>query len=424
MTPTTQKFGWKDRDTTARDLLQLVYHAPEYISLRALALLQAIRSPAIVPELLEIFRDRERSQWERIYALRGVAVTPGNISLPELQAYLPVDDDNSTSFSAPFREDVLFFIQQHPSNQQWFTDYKNELFSALDTLPPAIRVEKLRNFGFIHREEKEILRSLQDRVMRLIEQFPELLDLDTVQWLRLDDDRDSTRLWLAARSDALIALSLKIDTESKPEELVYFLEHSDELREAVFHVHPHLISVYEQAKVKVDARRAGWLHSIDLMQSAIWRELSYLHRKAEAGDENAMWKLQSRTRVRDVLEQAAAVHFLGQLSQKPDFMSRMIYLLRYLSYRVWRHPNGESYRPALIEVGEVLRDHPSPEVWKVFIGTFFRDIDNESSTFLLDWIAYQTDVLSGLDVEYTGATLEVQDRPWFRALVERESLTQ
>lgn len=62
---TTKKFKWVDRDTAARDVLQLVYFAPHRISTLALRLLAALGSTAILYELDEIAHDSSRSQHER-----------------------------------------------------------------------------------------------------------------------------------------------------------------------------------------------------------------------------------------------------------------------------------------------------------------------------------------------------------------------
>jgi len=80
---TTKRFVWKDRDTAARDMLQLAYHAPITISRQALQLLQAFRSLAIMPELKELVLDETRDIWERRYALYALAEIPGDIWFPK-----------------------------------------------------------------------------------------------------------------------------------------------------------------------------------------------------------------------------------------------------------------------------------------------------------------------------------------------------
>jgi hypothetical protein len=80
----TKKFAWKDRDTAAHDLIQLAYHAPQFISQHALDILSAIHSQVIVSDLRAITLDSEREYWERVYALRALGNTPGDSAFPEL----------------------------------------------------------------------------------------------------------------------------------------------------------------------------------------------------------------------------------------------------------------------------------------------------------------------------------------------------
>lgn len=99
----------------------------------------------------------------------------------------------------------------------------------------------------------------------------------------------------------------------------------------------------------------------------------------------------------------------------------MLRLLKYPRHRYWRAPGrGVAYIPIIFEAGAALRDQPSAQVREAFIEVFLRGVGDEGRRPFLDWIAYQTDRLSGLEVEYTGATWPVERRPWFRALVERE----
>ena len=78
----TKKFAWKDRDNAALDLIQLVYHAPEPVSLQALHILSAIRSLSIVSDLKDIVLDSGNGVWERIYALRAIKKSPAKFIFP------------------------------------------------------------------------------------------------------------------------------------------------------------------------------------------------------------------------------------------------------------------------------------------------------------------------------------------------------
>ena len=331
----------------------------------------------------------------------------------------------SKFYSAPFQEDILLFASRHTSNRQWLTDYENELLEYLDGLPPVEQIKQLREFTFVHRELEQFVFTLLNRGMQLLELYPELIDFDTVRWLRYNDSRESTQQRLDAHLPRLVKLCLTIDTASKPEELFFFLEHSEALRTAVFQVNLGLLPEYEAAKVHFDAERARRTLGVNLTYSAIWNELAFLHQRAEAGNQEALAKLKTRTQAKDVLEQAAAVHFFGKLKQTSDYLPTMLRLLKYPCRRYWRAPGrGVAYIPVIFEAGAALHDQPSGEVWEAFISVFFRGVGDESRRPFLDWIAYQTDRLSGLEVEYTGATWNVERRPWFRALVEREQQTE
>ncbi|MEO8396226.1 MAG: hypothetical protein ABI700_24745 [Chloroflexota bacterium] len=408
MSPTTQKFGWKDRDTAARDLLQLVYHAPNHISRYAVYLLQAIRSPAAVPELLDIFRDETRSDWERISALQAVAQTPGDFYLPELKSYLPIGLTNT--FRSLIREEALILIRWHPSNQQWFADYQAELFEYFDGLPLDRQVEWIDHFCGVHQKETELLHRLLDRLMALVEMHPEVFNFKALNRLVLEDNRESTRQWLSSRLDAVIALCLIIDANFHTTELVYILEDWGALREALFLAAPRLLPTYEEAKINLDVDRARSEFKVDLTRSAVWQRVFYCHKWAEGGNKQSLKQLQLfADEFDDALEQAAAIHFLGKLSQDPEIFSFILKMVRYAIASV------------SFEAANALYLHPLPEVWEALVNGFFVNANSAKIDYFIDWIAYQTDRLSGLEVEYTGATLAVEDRPWFRALVERET---
>src|SRR5258708_30040680 len=134
----TKRFAWKDRGTAALDLIQLAYHAPQYISQQALHVLSAIRSDAIVSDLREITLDSERLYWERVYALRALASAPGDIYFPELISI--VDKDllkRQQIISQPEKDldkldeiyipndmigETIAFAARHPGNKTWLFD--------------------------------------------------------------------------------------------------------------------------------------------------------------------------------------------------------------------------------------------------------------------------------------------------------------
>ncbi|MBX3086526.1 MAG: hypothetical protein KF716_33135, partial [Anaerolineae bacterium] len=131
----TKRFVWKDRDTAALDLIQLVYHAPQYISQQALHILSAIGSNAIIFDLQAIVLDSERRYWERVYALRALANTYGEVYFPDLLSVtneqLLRREEIITSagnaigmlhelyFSNDILPEIIAFAAKHPSNRNW-----------------------------------------------------------------------------------------------------------------------------------------------------------------------------------------------------------------------------------------------------------------------------------------------------------------
>lgn len=416
MSLTTSKFGWKDRDTAARDLLQLVYHAPEPISQRALELLQAIRSPAIVPELLEIFRDENRVLSERIHALTVIAHTPGDIYLPESQQYISMPE-NRYYLSDHFRHRILLFVKNHPSNRNWFFDY-------IDKLPLNLQYRTLCDIAQTKSNSEGLAIFFFDHLMAVSVQHPELFDLYAVTVLYTEDRRPTTLEWLAERWETLVYLCLV-----SPFGVVNLLEQWEELKAIVFASCPSLIPEYE---AKHDAPRSA---SIDLNQSAVWREMTSYYEQAEAGNRMASLPLERAMHKSEVLYKATAAHFAGKLvSKDPELLKRLIWQMdresrafQWQDYWIMQDAfdpdHYSAYSPMRFELGDVLRNYPEPLIWDVLIDSYFF-VARSHHHYFLDWIAYQTDRLSGLDVEYTGATLAVEDRPWFRALVEREKQTE
>jgi hypothetical protein len=130
---TVKQFKWIDRDQAARDLLQLVYHAPSSLRLHALQLLEAIRSPSAVPELEAIVFDTTLDMWTRIYALRAIAYTPGDFYMLDLSHLAELGFSALTQRALQSKQtvcqlyspddllhDIVLFVEKHPSNRRWF----------------------------------------------------------------------------------------------------------------------------------------------------------------------------------------------------------------------------------------------------------------------------------------------------------------
>ena len=400
MSPTTQQFGWKDRDTAARDLLQLVYHAPEPISERALELLQAIRSTAVVPELVDIFRDEYRWLSERIDALTVIACTPGDTYLPEAQQYIFIP--NNQYYGADhFRHRILHFVKNHPSNRGWFFDY-------VDKLSWDSQYSTLCDIAHVKSNSEELAAFFFDRLMAVSVEHPELFNLNAVARLHIDDHRPKTVEWLAERWETLVYLCL-----TSPMELVVrLLEQWEELKAVVFASCPSLIPEYETTQTKLCPS------PVDLDQSVVWREMKDYYTRAENGDTDALDSLVQGSTRKDILEAAAAHHFFGKrLPKHPEFTESIIrrMALESQSFRwqdYWIRQDAfdpdhfSAYSPVRFELGDVLRAYPKPAIWDVLVSAYFF-VARAHHRYFIDWIVYQTDRLSGLQVEYTGATLAV-----------------
>jgi len=115
---TTQQFKWIDRDTAARDLLQLVYHAPPQIAERAVKLLKAVRSPAIIPELKAMFLDPKYGNRMRTEIYRAICATPGNFDLSEFESIMTSEVFGTYNFY-PL---VFRLLKHHPNNLTWMID--------------------------------------------------------------------------------------------------------------------------------------------------------------------------------------------------------------------------------------------------------------------------------------------------------------
>src|SRR5260221_10826846 len=224
----SKPFAWTDRDTAARDLMQLVYHGTQDIRRGALEALSGIRSTAIINDLKQIVLSRDWPSWDRIYALRAIAAVPGDIYFPELLAIAAknfatlesnlqepttVDrNDNRTSERSGFSQtlenndkyliDIVAFVDKHQSNREWFFD----LLNRVDT----VGVWRMLKYFLRHRQSEPFKSSLLERLLDLCEKHPQYLDIDTVHDLHnLGDAR--TRTWLERRLDEIVQMYLSRD---------------------------------------------------------------------------------------------------------------------------------------------------------------------------------------------------------------------
>jgi hypothetical protein len=406
----TTQFGWKDRDTAARDMLQLARYAPESIRRRALQLLEAFRSPLILPELKQIVMDEGRHVWERRYALRAIASIPGDIYLPEFSHFESTED---RWFSLTL-EDFLALGSKHPSNLQW-------LFSNIEQLEPKAYLEQLSLAANYFHEGIDLAPIICQRIRDTIDLNPLLLNLDMVNTLHEHDASETNLKWLRERWDNLIYLCLL----AKMDEVFHLLEVWDELREAVFKNCPAIIEEYNQQKQEVEVlRREHRPVPVDYQSSPLWQELNGWFESALAGDREAYGKLVRvvKHERKNLSKRAVATHLLGKLKHNYDVRQPLLHALRYA-------PDDMNYQHLSMdasirfEAGEALRDLPAPDVWETMVDAFFIRPRNVLEEFMSDWIAYLTDRLSGLDGPYAGMEYgDENQRFWFRALAEAKPL--
>jgi hypothetical protein len=397
-TPTTKRFQWIDRDTAAHDLLQLVYHAPSSIRSRAIRLLSAIRSPVVIPALQAIFYDKQYSSTEREDALNAIIETSGDVYMPELLPHL-------TAFKSSMFY-VFDLADKHPSNRAG-------LFEYIEQLSPKELCDLISIYIGVIREG--IAAPVCNRLLDVLDTNPHLLDIRIVRKLRKYDKRESTQEWLAARWKTLVYLCLIEETR----QLVHFLEDWEELRNIVFFSCPTIVIEYHPVRAAIEAQRMAQQKTVDITKAELWQDLSKLHAQALDGDKDSVEKLIRYLNKRDILTSATAIHFLGKLPLATNYLKRLLFHIRHTD-DAWKCEDVTErgmyfiHHPLRFEVGEILRDHPSPEIWQTLIDSYLTI--NYYPNFMLDWISYQTDILSGLDVPYTGKTWKPEARPWFQAL--------
>lgn len=240
-----QKFSWKDRDTAAYDMLQLVYHGPEHIRLCALQALQAIRSSKFIAELKAIALDVRWPFDERSEALRALAAFPDDIHIPELAPLLKdywegrwrtveavmcsLDSviDHRLHAERGLSGAILKAIGAHPSNHRWF-------FELLEQLDPTTRIELLRHaIGANCQSPLEPI--LVDLLTELFDQYPALFTLKTAEVIANHGNSKSDQ-WLVQQADKVIALSPSAD----PLHLSNLLGYANDLTAAVVEKNPEL----------------------------------------------------------------------------------------------------------------------------------------------------------------------------------------
>ncbi len=413
MTSTTQRFAWKDRDTAARDLLQLVHHAPQTISRKALRLLHAIRSPAIIPDLKAILLG---SNEPRAGAFGAICNTPGNFYFPEFEifssVYVSNDEDNWIIYN------LLPLLKNHPCNRDW-------IFRHLEPFDPRIRRDVL--LDVVHRAPAFEPQTTAKRLVDLLEANIWLFDLKTAAQMHSSSDEILLQ-WLQDHWDEVIYVALIEDLVNKDSHhyIVPVLEHWLELKEDLFRRCPAIIEEFNQKKAELEAWKPK-VESVDFQATPIWQKMSILYDYALKGEESAYRKL-FRTAWNNknvVLEQAVAVHFIGKLcDQRYPAIPALCRLLQHVSderqYPSLRTKDFNRFdNPVRYEAGYALRKIDSPLVWEAMVDVYFMIRERTSTAYgFLTWIQDMTDRLSGIEVEPKDDAIPLEHRPWFRALVD------
>ena len=407
MTSSTKQFTWKDRDTTAHDILQLVYHAPPSISRLSAGLLPAIRSHKAFPQLRDLVLDTDIDGWIRIYALRACASIRTEIVVPEFEqlARVALSDYEQTQSvrgryinRSPDLHEFATFVDHHPKNRQWF-------FALLDDAPPIIQTQFIMStLLFLRSEEFEHI--LIKRLLGIMETYPDLLDLHLIL-KGASQHFDIFQSMLDARFTSILELSLK-----NPEDtyVISLARQWPKLRHAIqekfenWHVFPRL-------------PRSNRDQSSNIVSSLAYNFLFDLYQQAKASDSTAYQKLVSIARQwrGNIPMRAVTTHFLGKLKDEYDVFPILAHQLRYADDD-WIDNLFDS--PIRYEAGEALLQFKNPETWEAIVDSYFIRPRDDLLPFQKDWIAYLTDVLSGETGDYNSIHYgSVERRPWFRELV-------
>jgi hypothetical protein len=382
----TKRFVWKDRDTAALDLIQLVYHAPYPISLHALDILSAIRSPIITVDLKEIVLDPDYSYWERIYALRALGNVLADIYFPELaelaeeefQERQWVIAETASGHRKPyFHEkmlgDVIGFVGTQPSNNTW-------LFEALDQADPLV-VCNLLSEQLSTWMPPEMTLAILHRLISLLNTHPHLLNLDSVSEIyRYADDPEAKR-FLEAHLDVTIQLAL--DANPSEDSIFEIAWESPirwpKLRAALIRARPDFEEKIRRHDEYWEAQRREdqeiRREDFSYRETPIWRELENLYEQANADGNGVFWKLYKKTYDHNlsVPVRAAATYFFGKLNH--HHYDGLAFLAGH-SCDSWGNHNY--FTPVRFEAGKALFNIASPEAWEILISTYLVG----SSTFL------------------------------------------
>jgi hypothetical protein len=406
----TQQFIWKDRAAAAHDLLQLAYYAPPHISQLAIQVLQAIRSPQIVPALTNIVGDTEREIWQRIYALRVITNTPGNFFIPEFEQHaqlaiqkrimkvrsLRIKPPDNLWLGIDLLEEISSFVGKQPSNQPWFLAVLDEFDE------PYILCRFLEPILLFH-QTFEYKQQLIERLFKLYDNYPEFLSISTINHLYGQSDLATD--WCNRHFDLIFEQCVQGADKWAVKTLA---KEWDKLREALIaKVETFKDKLSEEPPVRVSK-------DIDTTNSPALRFLEDTYLAALDGNKTAYSRLLKATKLWKgfIPFRAIATYYVGKIQDKYDVFPTLNALMGFTDD--W---GDNPMSPIRFEASEALIRKPSAAVWLTLVNSFFINPRNFLADFQLDWIAYVTDVLSGINQPYTGVHYgDIENRAWFKAL--------
>jgi hypothetical protein len=422
-----KQFKWIDRDQAAHDLLQLVYHAPSQIRLDALTLLEAIRSPAIIPDLKQIVFDTTLDVWTRIYALRTIAHTPGDFYMLDLATLAELGfsaltrrmlqskqtDINRVYFPNDLLKDIALFVDKHPSNRQWFW---HELEHVQN---PNVLSHFLLDLLPYYDRSPEFHDLLVGRWLNLREAHPHLMTIKATDYL-YSYGRDKAKRWLNKHIDLVVETCC---TEPFSENVLWVADRWKKLHVHLSKSHSGFEEQLRQYRVDLKKRRAEHgrhylkLDLPDFRRSPVYQGLDDIYQAAKNGNRKAYEKLTRIATQRQVIipipVRAVATHFIGKLHDQYNSTERLFLLLN-----TFDGCGKAEWFPIRMEAGEALLNYVSAYVWERMINSFFGHRGEDFSDAFLNWISYLTDRLEGSQIEYGHKLPDIEQRLWFRVLAE------
>ena len=419
----TKRFQWKNRDTAARDLLQIVYHAPPFISRDALRLLSAIRANVIVPDLKKIVLDSNRDQWDSIFALRSIRSISEDIYFPELarcvrQAFKTrqkfvvqwrsqTDQGDDVHFPYDIVEDAINFVACHPSNQGW-------LFECFDLASPRVLRGVLVKQLF-YSSSGSMQKILLHRLIVLLQAYPELLSLRAVQAI-YDSKQDTiAQVFLEKQLDQIIELALDAKP-SKRHHYDFVASMSwkwDKLQSALAARRPEYEEYFKQHEMDIASQHAKWQaiwnEDTSYTNTTAWREIESLFMQASNGEDKAFWRLYHQIFDRDlsIPIRSASMHFFGKLRNDPRVIDKLIF------FAANADDQWNDLHPIRFEAAKALFDIGTNQAWMGLIEAFFTARNNFLTDRLFDWIECLTDMLSGVTTTFEFDTTRIENQ-WFR----------